>query len=332
MKSDYFLSDYEKGKVDAMKCEGHSNRQIAREIGRAHGSINRYFRNKEMNPPKRKRGRKPTLSPATRRRILKEVRKEGVTIKKIKVNLKLDVGRETIRKVIKSSSQVTGQKSKRQLPLTQRQKKLRLQWGREHMGWTEKWKSVIWSGVKMFSLDGPEALSCRNDLHTEPKALSRRPTSTGPGSVMVWTAFSFHGKSPLAYITKRQTSSEYQRHLETTLLPSFQLLGNGNGIFMQDGTGCHNARGTKDFLHRNNIPVMNWPPLSPDLNPIKSVWEYLAQNIYRNGRQFGTLAELKTCIYQEWERVPDKLLKKLCLSLPDRVFEVIYANGGSTNY
>lgn len=39
-----------------------------------------------------------------------------------------------------------------------------------------------------------------------------------------------------------------------------------NKTFQQDNMRAHAARETRDFLQQNNVNVMNWPALSPDLN------------------------------------------------------------------
>jgi transposase len=42
--------------------------------------------------------------------------------------------------------------------------------------------------------------------------------------------------------------------------------------FMQDGAPAHTARDTKKYLKSLGVPLLNWPPSSPDLNPIENLW------------------------------------------------------------
>ncbi|GFY09975.1 hypothetical protein TNCV_3699361 [Trichonephila clavipes] len=42
-------------------------------------------------------------------------------------------------------------------------------------------------------------------------------------------------------------------------------------IVMQDGAPCHTARSIKAFLAEQNIPLLDWPGNSPDMNPIENI-------------------------------------------------------------
>jgi transposase len=55
----------------------------------------------------------------------------------------------------------------------------------------------------------------------------------------------------------------------------------GDSIFMQDNAPIHKAHKVRDFFVEMGIKVMDWPPYSPDLNPIKNLWKMLKAEIDR---------------------------------------------------
>ena len=48
---------------------------------------------------------------------------------------------------------------------------------------------------------------------------------------------------------------------------------NQPAVFMQDNTPCQTAKSVKTFLSEEDFTVMEWPALSPEMNPIENVWK-----------------------------------------------------------
>ena len=47
--------------------------------------------------------------------------------------------------------------------------------------------------------------------------------------------------------------------------------------FMQDNATIYTAKKVKKWFKDEGIPLIDWPPYSPDLNPIKHLWAQLKQ-------------------------------------------------------
>jgi transposase len=59
---------------------------------------------------------------------------------------------------------------------------------------------------------------------------------------------------------------------------------------MQDGASIHTACIIKNWLQEKSIEILNWPPYSPDLNPIEHAWKRLKEQVWKHHSE---LLELK---------------------------------------
>ena len=89
------------------------------------------------------------------------------------------------------------------------------------------------------------------------------------------------------------------------------FLSNNNNqlIFQQDNAPCHVSKGAREKL-KEIKHIENWPPNSPDLSPIETIWSVVQAQL--EGKKVTTLDELKNEIVYIWNRIPDSFFKKIC--------------------
>ena len=75
---------------------------------------------------------------------------------------------------------------------------------------------------------------------------------------------------------------------------------------------------------------MVWPPQSPDLNIIKSVWDYMKRQMQL--RQCKFTEELWKFLQDAWNNLPAKCLEKLCTGVLRRIGAVFKAKRYHTKY
>jgi predicted N-formylglutamate amidohydrolase len=84
------------------------------------------------------------------------------------------------------------------------------------------------------------------------------------------------------------------------------------------------------LLHTNGVTTIDFPPYSPDLNPIENLWNSMARAVEK--RRCDTMELLQAVVEAEWEKVDKELMRKLAHSMPARCQAVIDENGWHTKY
>lgn len=80
-------------------------------------------------------------------------------------------------------------------------------------------------------------------------------------------------------------------------------------IFMQDNSPVHTAASVMALFSRQQFQLMDWPPKSPDLNPIENVW---ARMVYRWPQIHPTNDEnLHAAVVERWNALGDDQRKIL---------------------
>ncbi len=87
---------------------------------------------------------------------------------------------------------------------------------------------------------------------------------------------------------------------------------------------------TTALLKKLRVKVMDWPSMSPDLNPIEHLWGILKQKMEECRSLTSTSSVM--LVMEEWKRTPVVTCEALVNSMPKRVKAVLENNGGHTKY
>ncbi len=64
--------------------------------------------------------------------------------------------------------------------------------------------------------------------------------------------------------------------------------------------------------------AIEWPPRSPDLNPIEHLWGIVFGSIRHRQVAPQTVQELSDALVQIWEEIPQDTIRRLIRSMPRR--------------
>ena len=98
---------------------------------------------------------------------------------------------------------------------------------------------------------------------------------------MEWGGIIGSVKTDLVVVQGNLNAEHYVILLKNNLLPFMQNFGPGL-TFQHYNARPHTALVTANFLAQNNVNVLPWPPLSPDMNPIEHIWDELGQRARTN--------------------------------------------------
>jgi transposase len=147
---------------------------------------------------------------------------------------------------------------------------------------------------------------------------------------MFWGCISAQGPGSLVPIHGTLNADRYCALLEEHLLPQAATwYGGMSWEFQQDNAPCHKAARTMAFFQENSIDVLEWPPYTPDCNPIENAWALLKKKVYRHGSA-NTVDDLIAQTLHTWHSDPDihALCVSLCTDMHKRVEKLVSARGG----
>ena len=138
---------------------------------------------------------------------------------------------------------------------------------------------------------------------------------------MVWAGVTADRHIDLVVVPGILTGQCYiDKILRPHVVPFLHPMGN-NGIFQDDNPRPHWARIFNRFLQANNVRRLEWPAMSPDLSCIEHVWDVLGRAVQKRMAEHSTMADLRRFLGEEWQRIPQAMIRKLVFPTRKRLIE-----------
>jgi len=278
-------------------------------------------------------GRKCATTTREKARIVREaVRNPTSTAAIIKENLDLTVSTSTVKRRLREAG-LRNYLAKKKPFISKKNKLKRIEFAKRYASMPlDFWKTVIWSDESKFELLG---MKKRQKVWRKPnqglqEQFLQHTVKHGGGSIMVWGCFSWAGLGKLFEIKGKMTGEVYADILRHNLKVSANKMGMPGFVFQQDNDPKHTSRVVKQYFEEENIEKLDFPPQSPDLNPIEHLWTILDASVSKGCRK--SLKDLFSELEAHWNNVNPQKLKNLVESMPNRLREVLKNKGGVTNY
>ena len=113
-----------------------------------------------------------------------------------------------------------------------------------------------------------------------------------------------------------------------------RLLVNPQFVLMEDNAPAHASNYINEERLKYGIVKVDWPPNSPDLNPIERIWTLIKSRIQkrRGEERITTVGAMKKTLEEEWEKLTIEEINREISKLPSIVKKCIAINGGNNFY
>ena len=109
------------------------------------------------------------------------------------------------------------------------------------------------------------------------------------------------GTTPLVRLQTRVNAQIYKNIVQDHVVAIIQNSGFDRATFMQDNAPGHKAKVVMSYLSEQDFEIMDWPPQSPDINPIENLWKALRVKVME--RNPTDTEDLRMKLQEEWSKI-----------------------------
>src|SRR5215813_504262 len=272
------ISSTQKENILSLASNGYPICQIASRTGVGRSTINRILQEHLPNRELPSAGHPSKLSFTDKHSVLLQIITGRATnavqatyhINTIISNL---VSTQTVRNILKKNSFKAVTKKKKPL-LTVAYRRKQLAFALKYKEWTvEDWKRVIWldeTKINRLVSDGKKWVWKQAGQGLINREVQGTVTF-GDGNIIAWGCMGWNGVGQLMEVEGKMDADQYVNILDNHLLPSLEESGIPieDSIFQPDNNPKHTSKKAKNWMEESDISLLDWPPQSPDLNPIE---------------------------------------------------------------
>jgi transposase len=333
------LTELQRWSIVALHNDGRSKAYIAEQLGVHRNTVRlvlRRFRVAGAVHSGSRKGRQRCTDEAVDTAICFTARVDVFTSpRQIKRKLNLDVSISTIDRRLQEAG-LFGRVAAHKRAYTEAERRKRLSFAEGYKDWTvDQWNRVLFSDEKCFYGKG----FCGRIWVRREKGERLNPMYTvhktaHPVKVNVWACFCGRGVGYMYIFNENMDAVLMKKILNANLIPSADLLFDADPpeqwFLLHDNDKKFNSRLVQEFLHNKGVTTIDFPPYSPDLNPMENLWSMVAREVEKHACE--TMEELQDVVADEWDKVDKKDLLTLANSMPSRCKAVIDARGWHTKY
>jgi transposase len=254
-----------------------------------------------------------------------------ITPKEIRSQLQVPVSARTVRRRLDQAG-LFGRVARVSYPFTQEDVNQRLAFISNYGGWNEsQWNTVLFSDETHVVLGGNGQVWVQRPEDTAFLSQYMIERDSFPEKIGFWGCFSAQGVGDSRLydgtMDSRLLTDTFTRFMKPHALRTWPA---EQWFFLQDNAPYHASVDTQSWLHNNGIDCIDFPPYSPDLNPIENLWADLKRRVEL--RCPSSITELKEILSEEWEATDQEYLARLAHSMIDRCQEVVACRGFKTKY
>jgi transposase len=211
----------------------------------------------------------------------------------------------------------------------------RVYWARLRLEEVTPWDDILFSDESRFCLhnDSRRPRVYRNSGNRTLSQYVQPVVAFGGAGVMVWAGISMNFRTDLHIIDGSLTGQRYNDDIILgPVLNRANAIGRHNFILLDDNARPHRAQVVLNTFGDEEINHLPLPPLSPDLNPIEHVWDFLQRRLDNHHPHPTTRQELRDVLPVLWQQIPQEHINHCIASMPARCEAVIEAHGGATRF